>query len=67
MEKDWKSIIGDYFKKHNLLRLEYLNDNLQSHCKEYVDYLNEFHNVRAKAEGVHFRENIYGIGIKMQI
>jgi len=47
MEKDWKSNIGRYFEKNNGYRLQYLNDNLESSCKEYVSYLREFENIKA--------------------
>ena len=75
MENDWKSGLGLYFAKNNVYRLQYLNDNLQTYCNEYISYLKEFENVKATANKEPYKGELfagfegikYGLLVKVDV
>ena len=50
---DWKDNLGNLMSENNHYRLDFLNKQLKSWCKEWTDYMNEF--VGMSAELTHER------------
>ncbi len=61
MSNNWKEDLGNYFSEHNIYRLDYLNKQLFEYCKEWTQYLSEFHKLHT-----HITEETPNIVIKVK-
>lgn len=50
MSNDWKQNLTVFFNENKVYRIKRLNDDLESFCKEYLSFINEFYGVGSRIE-----------------
>lgn len=67
MDKDWKTNLGDFFAINGIYRIKFLNEKLKTYCDEYVNYLNEFYNVKATIRPEYHQREIQRYEISISV